>query len=76
MWSFYFAAKGQNGYLQKTFLRTMIVACLYGIAMEFIQKYFIPNRDFDIYDIAADCVGALGGFILVRIIVKNVRSGG
>ena len=48
--------------LQKTFLRILIIACLYGIAMEIIQKYFIPNRDFDIYDIAADCVGAIGGF--------------
>jgi VanZ family protein len=71
LWSFYFAAKEENGHLQKTFLRTMIVACLYGIAMEFIQKYFIPNRDFDIYDIAADCAGALGGFIVAKIFVKG-----
>lgn len=74
LWSFYFAAKGQNGNLRKTFLLTMIVACLYGVAMEFIQKYFIPNRDFDIYDIAADCVGALGGFIIVGMIIKAVRT--
>ena len=32
----------------------LVIACLYGVATEFIQKYFIPNRDFDIYDIAAD----------------------
>jgi VanZ family protein len=75
LWSFYFAAKGENDHLKKTFLRTMIVACLYGIAMEFIQKYFIPNRDFDIYDIAADCAGALCGFIVVRKFVKATGSG-
>ena len=29
-----------------------------GIGMEFVQKYFIPNRDFDLADIIADMIGA------------------
>lgn len=30
-----------------------------GIILEFVQFYFIPNRDFDIMDILADTIGAL-----------------
>lgn len=33
----------------------------YGIAMEFIQEAWIPNRSFDYWDIVADAVGVLAG---------------
>jgi VanZ family protein len=36
---------------------------VYGIGMEFVQKYFIPNRSFDPGDIAADALGCAAGFI-------------
>jgi len=45
---------------------------LYGIVMEFIQKYFIPNRSFDIGDIIADGVGCIAGlFLSVRLYIKK-----
>ena len=34
-----------------------IAGLAYGIVMEFIQKYWIPNRSFDVFDILADGVG-------------------
>ena len=74
LWSFYFAAKGENKNIQGTFLRIVVIAGLYGIAMEFIQKYFIPFRDFDLYDIAADIAGALGGYIVVRLVINRSRT--
>jgi VanZ family protein len=38
-----------------------------GIAMEYVQVNFIPNRSFDVWDIWADVVGSvLVMFILVR----------
>ena len=40
----------------------MVVGCLYGIAMEFVQKYFIPLRSFDLMDILADGVGCIAGY--------------
>ena len=51
----------------------VIIACfLYGIAMEFVQKYFIPDRSFDIGDIAADGIGsAVGGFFAARRYIKK-----
>lgn len=41
------------------FLVMTILFMLYGIAVEFIQKNYIPFRSFDIGDIFADIVGSL-----------------
>lgn len=38
----------------------------FGIAMEFVQLFFIPNRSFDIWDILFDSLGAGSGFWLLR----------
>jgi VanZ family protein len=73
LWSFYFARrKDLQNRLNKKLFRVFLIACFFGIAMEFVQKYFIPNRDFDIYDIAADIIGAAGGFIIVRLAVPRI----
>lgn len=74
LWSFYFAAKDpKNVKSGKRFLRILVIACLYGIAMEFIQKYLIPNRDFDLYDIVADITGAVAGYFIVRKMVSRLE---
>jgi hypothetical protein len=40
--------------------------------MEFVQKYFIPNRSFDLGDILADGVGSgIGAFIAGRMYIKK-----
>ena len=57
----------------KQILISVVLACIvYGIGMEFIQLYFVSNRSFDIWDIAADAAGSLAGYIfcLVRYIKK------
>lgn len=71
LWSFYFSARGGNANLNRKYLQITIIACLYGYAMELIQKYFIPNRDYDILDIAADVIGAIIGFIVVRMMIRS-----
>ena len=38
----------------------------YGIAIEFIQRDLIPYRSFDIYDIVADTMGCIIGWIAIR----------
>lgn len=37
----------------------LIFCILYGIAMEYYQKYFVPSRSFDVIDMLADAMGAL-----------------
>jgi hypothetical protein len=38
---------------------SLIVCILYGIGMEFYQKYFVPSRGFEVGDMLADAIGAL-----------------
>jgi VanZ family protein len=39
---------------------------VYGIAIEFIQRNFVPHRSFDFFDIVADAVGCVVGFIVAK----------
>lgn len=48
------------------FIFISVAWLVYGVAMEFVQHSFIPNRSFDMGDIAADAIGCLVGFLFVR----------
>jgi VanZ family protein len=72
LWSFYYAHRSpENRQRQFPYLKIFFISCLYGTVMEFVQKYFIPNRDFDLYDILADIIGALGGYLIVRLTITR-----
>ena len=71
LWSIYYATrKERNNHSNSRYFLIMIVACLYGYGTELMQKYIIPNRDYDIYDILADSIGAVLGFLFVRLTVN------
>lgn len=73
-WSYYFAyQKPRFPSPRSRYLMILLIACLYGIAMEYVQKYFIPNRDFDLYDILADVIGALGGYLIVLLTLIRTK---
>jgi VanZ family protein len=58
--------------LKKMFVLIFFLAVAYGISIEFIQKYFVPNRGFELEDIIADTIGAgLGLFYSVKRYIKN-----
>jgi VanZ family protein len=44
----------------------LAIVCLigigYGVAIEFVQKWWIPNRSFEALDIVADATGAVAAF--------------
>lgn len=52
-----------NQLLLKHLYWIAIAALVYGIAMEYVQKYWIPNRSFDIGDIIADGIGSAAGAV-------------
>ncbi len=64
-------------YSSGTRLRTIFIwiglaGLIYGIGMEFVQKYFINNRSFDGGDIVADAVGCgLGVFFSRKRFIKK-----
>ena len=43
-----------------------LISFLLGIAMEYVQVNFIPDRNFDIGDIGADTIGSLLALIILR----------
>jgi VanZ family protein len=55
----------------KTAVAIAAIALLYGIAMEYVQENFIPNRSFDIGDILAD---AAGSFIPVALLYRYIKQ--
>ncbi len=64
--------KFRSASLITNFIFVTLLCLAYGIGMEFIQKYFIPNRSFEVGDIAADAGGCILGaiFSISRYIKK------
>jgi hypothetical protein len=50
----------------------LFIALLYGLTVEFIQKYWVSNRSFDLYDVMADMTGSVIGLVVwLRVYKKN-----
>ncbi|TWF45016.1 VanZ like protein [Chitinophaga polysaccharea] len=58
-----------------TLITLVIIAATYGLAIEFIQKYWAIGRSFDIYDIVADTLGAIAGIWVFKIVRHLFFSG-
>ena len=59
LWNLYLSSRSlPNPRLLRLFFLIFLLAEAYGIGMEYVQKYYIPGRDFDEADIIADIIGA------------------
>lgn len=56
---------------KKIFTVIAAVWAVYGIIMEFVQRYCIPNRSFDLWDILADALGCAAGLYLCMRYIKK-----
>ena len=56
------------------FIQIALAAIVWGITVELLQKYFVPGRDFELLDWAADSAGALLAFLLCMRILKRLDS--
>ena len=45
------------------FISIALYAFAYGVIMEFVQKYFVPYRSYDVWDVVFDGVGCFLGFL-------------
>ncbi|MGI8637169.1 MAG: VanZ family protein [Segetibacter sp.] len=52
--------------IKSWFLKITMCAVIYGITMEFVQKYLVYGRSFDVIDIVFDTIGSVAGLILVK----------
>ena len=58
-WGLYFRSRIENGRWRVRVWTLVFYAIMLGAVIEFVQLAFIPNRDFDLVDIAANSLGAL-----------------
>ena len=72
LWNWGFMKTGKTTSLKRIFVITAIMAVLYGILMEFVQKYFVPGRSCDIKDMLADAAGS--GVGLVYCIGRYIKK--
>jgi len=50
----------------------LIICILYGIGMEYYQKYYVTSRGFEVLDMLADAIGALCALPLFAFIGKRL----
>ncbi|HVU84071.1 MAG TPA: VanZ family protein, partial [Puia sp.] len=63
LWNFYLSRRPlSTKELLRWFFFIFMLGNALGIGMEFVQKYWIPFRDFDTEDIIADMIGAGLGY--------------
>lgn len=58
----------------QTILKIAACVVLWGITTEFIQKFFIPGRSFDLTDWAADSFGAVLAVVVIAKVYPKLRS--
>lgn len=66
-WSYYLVNVRGVHALRQLIIWITLAAIILGICLEFVQFYFIPNRDFDPRDIVANSLGAVviaGAFMI------------
>ena len=49
----------------------LLLAGIYGLSIELIQKEWIPNRSFDWFDLLADMVGSIAGVVFYMWVYKK-----
>jgi VanZ family protein len=57
-----------------SFLLIAVCVVLYGIIMEFVQKFFVFERSFDLFDILADSLGCLLALWLLIHKLKKLKA--
>ena len=72
-WPFYNSVFN-NSQRKYYFIKITLAVSIWGLALEFIQKYFIPGRSFDLFDWAADSAGALIAFFICKRIFSNANG--
>lgn len=59
----------------RTAIIIISLAILYGFGIEFYQKHFVAGRSFDVWDGVADTLGALCGWLMVKVVkIENISE--
>jgi len=66
LWRFQFPKTAGYDYV------LIALAAIYGLGVEVIQHYWIPNRSFDLFDVVADTIGGVAGLWLWAHLYKKI----
>jgi len=58
----------------KTCFKFFLALIVFGISIELLQKYFVPNRHFDWLDIAANICGDIIGMLIIKYLVFRLAG--
>ncbi|MBO9632631.1 MAG: VanZ family protein [Chitinophagaceae bacterium] len=74
LWSFYLSCKKYSPErLKKWYLQVFLITVIYGAVLEVVQYYFVPDRSFDLGDIAADAAGAFAAYLLFHFNLLKIN---
>ena len=59
---------------KKLLIYIAIVCALYGVAMEYVQKYIAYERDFDYFDMVADGIGCIIGYFVSTFFKRRLEN--
>lgn len=76
LWCMYLSGRVNFSIIPGIFFLTFILSSLYGIGMEYYQKYFVVNRGFEISDMIADVTGSLIGWMLYKALSSKKTKRG
>ena len=68
---FSFPLKKSYSSQSSVYLFVVLAAIAYGIAMEFVQKFFTSDRSFDVTDMIADAAGCFIGYAFIKFQLKR-----
>ncbi len=57
---------------KKLLIYVAIVCALYGVIMEYVQKYIAFERDFDYFDMVADGVGCIIAYFIAIVLKRRL----
>ena len=63
----FMALKKSGKYNKQSTILAVAAVTLYGVALEFVQWAFFPNRFFEVWDMIANFFGALLYYVIDRI---------
>ena len=70
LWGLPFVARGRSEVNQRSInaalIWVVVIAVIYGIAIEIIQGAYIPNRSYSVADMVADAIGSIMGGLFVN----------
>jgi VanZ family protein len=58
------------------FIKIALASSIFGLMIEFIQRFFIPGRDYELLDWAADTIGSLLALLVcLRFFIRDRAPG-